>query len=82
VRGRDFSREAKTQRLVVLGGDLSCEAETCRVRRRLIVRGGDISEGIPLVGNWCDNPPKKIPYYHLKPNPLWSLSNSKVSSCR
>jgi hypothetical protein len=29
----------------------------------------------------CDNPPRKIPYYHLRPI-LWSLSNSKVSSCR
>jgi hypothetical protein len=25
--------------LVVRGGDLSCKAETCRVRRRLVVRG-------------------------------------------
>jgi hypothetical protein len=24
---------------------LSCEAETCRVRRRLVVRGGDLSWG-------------------------------------
>jgi hypothetical protein len=28
-------------RLLVRGGDLSCEAETCRARRRLVVRGGD-----------------------------------------
>jgi hypothetical protein len=27
--------------LVVRGGDLSCKAETCRARRRLIVLGGD-----------------------------------------
>jgi hypothetical protein len=30
----------------------SCEVETCRARRRLVVRGGDLSEGVPLVGNW------------------------------
>jgi hypothetical protein len=39
---------------LVQGGDLSCEAETCRVRRRLVVRGEDLSEGIPLVGNWSE----------------------------
>jgi hypothetical protein len=27
--------------LVVRSGDLSCEAETCRARQRLVVRGGD-----------------------------------------
>jgi hypothetical protein len=30
------------------------EAETCRARRRLVVRGGDLSEGVPLVGNWSE----------------------------
>jgi hypothetical protein len=30
-------------RLVVRGGDFSCEAETSCVRRRLVVRGGDFS---------------------------------------
>jgi hypothetical protein len=30
-------------RLLVRGGDLSCEAETSRARRRLFVRGGDFS---------------------------------------
>jgi hypothetical protein len=30
----------------------------------------------------CDNPPRKIPYYHLKPIHFGHLSNSKVSSCR
>jgi hypothetical protein len=30
----------------------------------------------------CDNPPRKIPYYRLRPIHFWSLSNSKVSSCR
>jgi hypothetical protein len=29
----------------------------------------------------CENPPRKIPYYHLN-HPLWSLSNNKVSFCR
>jgi hypothetical protein len=24
------------------------------VRRRLVVRGGDFSEGVPLVGNWSE----------------------------
>jgi hypothetical protein len=38
----------------------------------------------PYVAEWasCDIPPRKISYYRLKTNPLWSLSNSKVSSCR
>jgi hypothetical protein len=31
--------------LVVRGGDFSCEAETSRTRRRLVVRGGDLSRG-------------------------------------
>jgi hypothetical protein len=31
----------------VRGGDLSCETETCRARRRLVV-------GVPLVGNWSE----------------------------
>jgi hypothetical protein len=30
----------------------------------------------------CDNPPRKIPYYHLITDPIWLLSNSNVSSCR
>jgi hypothetical protein len=30
----------------------------------------------------CDNPPRKISYYHLIIDPLWLLSNSKVSFCR
>jgi hypothetical protein len=31
------------------GRDLSCEAETCRARRRLVVQGGDLS-GDPSCG--------------------------------
>jgi hypothetical protein len=34
-------------RLVMRGGDLSCEAETCRARRRRV----------PLVGNWSKMQP-------------------------
>jgi hypothetical protein len=35
-------------------GGSSCEAETCCASPRLVVRGGDLSEGVPLVGNWSD----------------------------
>jgi hypothetical protein len=38
-------------------GESSCEDETCRARRRLAVRGGDLSWGIPLVGNWSEIQP-------------------------
>jgi hypothetical protein len=38
---------------LVRGRVFSCEAETGRARRRL-VRGGDWSEGVPLVGNWSE----------------------------
>jgi hypothetical protein len=30
------------------------EAETCCARRRLVVRGGDCSEEVPLAGNWSE----------------------------
>jgi hypothetical protein len=33
-------RTNQSRKVVVRGGDLSCEA-ACRVRRRLVVRGGD-----------------------------------------
>jgi hypothetical protein len=33
-----------TQKLLVRGADSSCEAESCRARRRLVVQGGDLSE--------------------------------------
>jgi hypothetical protein len=33
------------------------ESEGARARRRLVVRGEDLSEGIPLVGNWSEVPP-------------------------
>jgi hypothetical protein len=36
---------------------LSREAETCCVRRRLVVRGGDSSGGLPLVGNLSEKLP-------------------------
>jgi hypothetical protein len=32
----------------------SCEAETCRARRGLLVRGGDLSGKISLIGNWSE----------------------------
>jgi hypothetical protein len=39
---------------LVGSGNYSCERGACRARRRLLVRGGDLSEGVgvPLVGNW------------------------------
>jgi hypothetical protein len=46
VRGRDFL----WLRLVVRGGDLSCEVETRRARWRLVV-------GVPLVRNWSEMQP-------------------------
>jgi hypothetical protein len=39
---------------LMLGGDLSREAGSSRVRRRLLVRGGDLLGEIPLVGNWLE----------------------------
>jgi hypothetical protein len=30
------------------------ESRTARARRRLLVRGRDFSEGVPLVGNWSE----------------------------
>jgi hypothetical protein len=35
-------------------GGSSHGMETCRARRRLIVRGGNLSEEVPLVGNWSE----------------------------
>jgi hypothetical protein len=37
--------------------NMSCEAEACRARWRLVVRGEDLSEGVPLVGNWSGKLP-------------------------
>jgi hypothetical protein len=34
------------------------------------------------VGSSCDNPPRKVPYYRLRPLHFWSLSHNKVPSCR
>jgi hypothetical protein len=57
---------------------LSCEAETCRARRRLVVRGGDFScdagtcrGGIPLVGNWSEMLPTGR---RLDVLPVWVLT--------
>jgi hypothetical protein len=30
------------------------ESGGARARRRLVVRGGDLLEGVPLVGNWSE----------------------------
>jgi hypothetical protein len=37
---------------------------------------------VPAWERSCDNPPRKIPYYRLRPIHFGHLSNSKVSSCR
>jgi hypothetical protein len=52
----------------VRGGDLSCEAETCRARRRLVV-------GILLVGNWSEMQPTSR---RLDVLPMWVLTWSSV----
>jgi hypothetical protein len=44
-------RTNRSRGKLVRGGDLSCEAKTCRARRRPTVRGRDLSGRIPLVGN-------------------------------
>jgi hypothetical protein len=60
------------------GGDLSCEAETYHARRRLVMRDGDLSEGIPLVGNWSEMLP-------TGPNrdvlPVWVLTGVLSLPC-
>jgi hypothetical protein len=48
----------------------SCKAETSHARRRL-VRGGDLSEGIPLVGNWSEMLPTGRKHDVL---PVWVLT--------
>jgi hypothetical protein len=52
----------------VRGGDLSCEAETCRARRRLVV-------GILLVGTWSEMQPTSR---RLDVLPMWVLTWSSV----
>jgi hypothetical protein len=54
----------RRRKLLVRMSNLSCEAETCcgetetcRVRRRLVVRGGDSSERVPLAANWSEKLP-------------------------
>jgi hypothetical protein len=44
-------------------------------RRRLVVRGGDLSEGIPLVGNWLEMLPTGQKHDNL---PVWFLTGSSV----
>jgi hypothetical protein len=43
--------------VLVGDGECSCERDACRARRRLVVRGGDWSEGLPLAGNWSEKLP-------------------------
>jgi hypothetical protein len=38
--------------LLVRGGDLSCEAETCRARRRLVVGGSSSGKLVGDAANW------------------------------
>jgi hypothetical protein len=40
-------RPSRSRGELTRGGDLSCEAESCRARRRLV-------GGVPLVGNWSE----------------------------
>jgi hypothetical protein len=60
-------RSSRSRGEVMRGGDLSCEAETCRARRRLVMRGGDFSceaetchgdpfcrETVGDVANWSE----------------------------
>jgi hypothetical protein len=53
VRFASWSR----RRVLVRTSNLSREAETCRATQRLVVRGGDWSEGVPLVGNLSEKLP-------------------------
>jgi hypothetical protein len=41
----------------VPGGDCLCEQAACRARQRLVVRGGDLSKGVPLLGNLSEKLP-------------------------
>jgi hypothetical protein len=56
--------------LVVRGGDLSCEVETCRARWRLLVQGEDLS-GVRLVGSWSEMQPTGR---RLDVLPVWVLN--------
>jgi hypothetical protein len=66
-------RTNRSQSEVVSGGDFSCEAKACRARRRLVVRGGDLSEGIPLVGSWSEMQPTG---QRLDVLPVWVLTRA------
>jgi hypothetical protein len=57
--------------LVVRGGDLSCEAETCCARWRLVV-------GVPLVGNWSELWPTG---QRLDVLPVWVLTKIFSPPC-
>jgi hypothetical protein len=60
--------------LVVWGGDLSYEAETCRAGRRLLVQGRDF----PLVGNWSEMQPTG---QRLDVLPVWVLTRVPSPPC-
>jgi hypothetical protein len=62
---------------VVRGGDFSCEAETSRARRRLLMRGGDLSWG-PSSGNWSEMQPIGR---RLDVLPVWVLTTVSYAPC-
>jgi hypothetical protein len=47
-----------------------------------IEQGNEKQSGWIVCMETCDNPPKENTILSPKTNPLWSLSNSKVPSCR
>jgi hypothetical protein len=53
------------------GSDFSCEVETCRARRRLVV-------GVPLVGNWSEMQPAGR---RLDVCPVWVLTRVLSPPC-
>jgi hypothetical protein len=61
VRGGDSSCEAEIpharRKLLTRGENLSCGVGTCRERRKLVVRSGDLSEEPPPVGDLSGKPP-------------------------
>jgi hypothetical protein len=59
-------RTSRSYGEVVCGGDLSCVAESCRARRRLVV-------GVPLVGNWSEMLPTGR---RLDVLPVWVLTRA------
>jgi hypothetical protein len=70
--------------LLVRGGDLSCEAEICRARQRLVVEAETsrarwrLVVGIPLAGNWSEMQPTD-----RRPDvlPVWVLTRVFSPHC-